>query len=315
MNIKATHQRVKKFWSKPVSDKLLSLRFFTRHAVSSVPYLPIRLRLPLSDETNERVKFWWSHLPPNFVLEKPTLSREYAGDDYGELRFLHKFLKGEMVFMDIGAYHGIYAVLAAKLVGPKGSVTAFEPSARERARLKANIHLNGFRNVKIESFALGSSVTTSELFVVSGIKSMNSLRLPNTPSQIKQESVEVRTLDGYCADRPFTRIDCLKVDVEGGELEVFRGAKAMLSKHRPLIICEVIDWVTAPWGYRAKEIISYLEQNDFIWYAFTREGNLFPHEYREHYGTLQNFLAVPVEKVALIQNLIVKSACRAAANQ
>jgi hypothetical protein len=103
-------------------------------------------------------------------------------------------------------------------------------------------------------------------------------------------------LDQYLLNGPVHRVDVLKLDVEGGELDVFRGATKLLTETRPIVICEVLDSATRAWGYDAREIISALRRYDFAWFEFNSDGTVIPHEVRTHYPDVKNYLAVPQEK-------------------
>jgi hypothetical protein len=91
-------------------------------------------------------------------------------------------------------------------------------------------------------------------------------------------------------------VDLIKIDVEGGEAETFRGADRLLGHLRPSIICEVLDRVTRPWGYPAREIISQLRTYDYEWFDILPDGSLAPHPPRMEYPEVRNYLAVPREK-------------------
>ena len=58
-------------------------------------------------------------------------------------------------------------------------------------------------------------------------------------------------------------MDLVKLDVEGGEREVLEGASLVLTKFRPIFICEILDAATRPWGYDAREIILMLQSFGF----------------------------------------------------
>src|SRR5438309_4114648 len=101
------------------------------------------------------------------------------GFERQEQEFLLEFLGPGMTFIDIGAHHGLYSLLASKKVGPSGRVVAFEPSPREFRRLRWNLALNRCRRVRAEPFALGATDGTADLFVCLGWDTgCNSLRPP-----------------------------------------------------------------------------------------------------------------------------------------
>jgi hypothetical protein len=74
-----------------------------------------------------------------------------------------------------------------------------------------------------------------------------------------------------------TRVDFIKLDVEGAELSLLHGASKMLERAaRPAILAEVQDIRTRPWGYPAREIIKFLVSAGYRWFALAEDGNLQP---------------------------------------
>jgi len=290
--------RLVRFARKPAVDKRVAVRFFARKALTKLPCAPIRAWLDVVP--GERFRFWWSYLP--MVDHSDRTLWEYWGDDCGELRFLWQFLSPGMAFFDIGAYHGIFSLVAAKRLGSRGRVVAFEPSQRERRRFELHMRWNGLSEVRLEPYAVSSTSGPLKFFAVSsGFTSMNSLKTPPIESPIRETTVEAVSLDAYLQDHRITQIDLMKIDVEGGELEAFRGASRMLSAIRPILICEVLDWVTRSWGYPAREIMSCLREHGYDWFDFRDDGTISPHAQRDDYPDIRNFLAVPREKLALVE--------------
>ena len=255
---------------------------------------------------NECVHFWWSRFAGGVGPGGENIF-SYWGDDAGDLRFVWNFLRPGMTFFDIGAYHGNYSVIAGKKLGNTGHVVAFEPCSDSRRRLRLHLRMNGIPLASVEPCAVASANGKSHLFVlVSGFASMNSLRHPPVDNPTTQVEVETVTIDNYLRTNKIDRVDLAKVDTEGGELEVFDGSQRLLTRLRPVIICEVLDWVTQPWGYPARDIISYLSRMDYVWHDFSPDGTLFRHELREQYPEVKNYLAVPREKLAAVQRHIRK---------
>lgn len=291
-------RRLLGFIKKPAADKRVTIRFLARKALSKLPYLPIRSELALAP--GERLSFWWSYVPMADHTDRTLL--EYWGDDRGELRFLWQFLEPGMVFFDVGAYHGIFSLVAAKRLGSQGRIVAFEPSERERLRFLLHMRWNGVTGIALEPYAVGSSCEILKFFtVVSGFTTMNSLRKPPIEDPLCEVSVEAISLDRFFEERRITRLDVLKIDVEGGEIEALRGASRVLTVTRPILICEMLDWVSQAWGHAAREIPAFLGQYEYDWFDFRDDGTLFRHERRSEYPDARNYLAVPKEKMPLIQ--------------
>ena len=168
-----------------------------------------------------------------------------------------------MVVVDAGAHVGQYAIIASPLVGPGGSVHAFEPDPETFRQLTANVRLNRGDNVVCTQAALARERGTAPLFLadVSNVGG-NSLRR-TVCSRGRQQDVGVETLDAYAASRSLARLDVLKADVEGAELLVLEGGARLLARCRPLMLLEFsintmafgyteadLRHLLADWGYR-----------------------------------------------------------------
>jgi FkbM family methyltransferase len=224
----------------------------------------------------------------------------HGGFELAERAFVSRFLRAGMTALDIGAHHGLYTLLASKLVGPNGRVFAFEPSPRERRALRWNVGLNRCKNVVIEGLALGNEDGEGSLYVVDGHETgCNSLRPPALPGGASPVAVRVSSLDQWLGMHKVKTVDFIKLDVEGGELSVLRGAQRLLeSAPRPVVLAELQDIRTQPWGYRASEIILYLSSRGYKWFSLSAEGLLRPLDVRaETYDG--NFVACPAESGSL----------------
>lgn len=167
------------------------------------------------------------------------------------------------VVWDIGANIGFFSLIAARLVGDGGEVVAFEPLPRNLAALARNVALNSFHNVRSVGVALSDEPGRAELQVLS---SQTWAKLDTTGDTAFQEQldalasveVEVSTIDLQLAGRRAP--DLVKMDIEGAEVAALRGARELLSKHRPTVICEVhgtnegVCDLLEPHGYRLSSI-------------------------------------------------------------
>lgn len=143
--------------------------------------------------------------------------------------------------VDVGANTGLFTVLAARCQ-PDVRVHAFEPVGRVFARLEANVALNRLANVRCHRLAVSDGVGSAVLRVPrdDAVPMMASLVSGWTTDEVDTEPVDVVTLDRFAASNDLDRVDVLKVDAEGGEGAVVRGAAATIARHRPFVVCEVL---------------------------------------------------------------------------
>jgi FkbM family methyltransferase len=146
---------------------------------------------------------------------------------------LVKNLLGEgMAFVDIGAHIGFYTLLAARLVGSKGKVYAFEPDPSNSTSLRNNVELNGCNNVILVPKAISDRSGTAKLNL-GKYSETNSLYVPVWPTD-RSVMVETISLDEFWDSvetkiGPLT-IGLLKIDVEGAEPFVLDGMKKILER-------------------------------------------------------------------------------------
>jgi FkbM family methyltransferase len=174
-------------------------------------------------------------------------------------------------------------------------VFAFEPSPRERKALLRHVSLNRCKNVRVQALALGAEKKEAELHVVEGNQTgCNSLRPPIALSGTSSITVRVMPLDDWLSGQ--------KLDgVEGGELDVLKGATELLNRPaRPVILAEVQDMRTQAWGYRAKDVIEYLRQKGYKWLCPCEDGSLkeLDINQKEFDG---NFAAFPEERLEALK--------------
>ncbi len=103
------------------------------------------------------------------------------------------------------------------------------------------------------------------------------------------------------------RVDFIKMDVEGAELSILKGAERLLNlRPRPVMLIEVYDIRTQPWGYPARDIVRYLTSLNYRWFCPTRRGKIevMDPDQLEYAG---NFVAVPNEALTLVQEMIAIS--------
>jgi FkbM family methyltransferase len=130
------------------------------------------------------------------------------------------------VFFDVGANIGVYSAWAARLVGAGGEVHGFEPIPATRARFESLIAMNRLENVRVVPTAIGEEPGETVLWVMPGASGNTSgLRRSEDSEPL---TVKLDTLDGYVAATGCRTPALLKIDVEGFELSVLRGARELM---------------------------------------------------------------------------------------
>jgi FkbM family methyltransferase len=151
-----------------------------------------------------------------------------------------KFLRPGMVAVDCGAHIGEYTLIFAKLVGDDGQVHAFEPHPETFQYLKRNVERNGLQRVTFNHSAVGDE-NGAALFllfpdpIAAHVVSSDEQEYPTV-------KVPITSLDEYVSRHRLARVDAIKIDVEGSELAVIRGAAKLLQERPPgLVFIECDD--------------------------------------------------------------------------
>jgi len=188
---------------------------------------------------------------------------------------LKKLCKPGHVVFDIGANVGSHALPIASYVGKEGKVYLFEPVPWAMNKLKRNLELNNFDNLVIESIAL-SDVTEQEVemnfrasFKIGSKSGVGQDGKIDNGWWNECEHVKVRmeTLDSYASKHQISRLDLIKLDVDGFEGKVFRGAFKTLKKFQPILIMEVAPAWAELRGENIVEILHHIEQLNYKFYA------------------------------------------------
>lgn len=137
----------------------------------------------------------------------------------GETRLLKGLIKEGMFVLDIGANVGYYSLIAARLVGEKGAVFAFEPAPDNFALLLKNIKVNGFSNITPVPKAVSNKMGSGRLFLSNEPMAHSIMYKPTGKGSVE---VEVTTIDEFIENinRP---VDLVKMDVEGSEMKALEG--------------------------------------------------------------------------------------------
>jgi|GEM_PF-652015 len=172
-----------------------------------------------------------------------------------ETHWFVKALKPGDVVVDVGANIGYYTVLAAKRVGPTGKVYAFEPDPDAFRFLEQNVALNDLTNVVLEQKACSDKAGSITLYKSPDNLGDHRIYQPSNEKKRVAVKVEAVALDDYLVSvaRP---IRFVKIDTQGAEAVILRGAQKTLAKHQPILVTEfqpknLIDFGAKPEAFLA----------------------------------------------------------------
>ena len=163
--------------------------------------------------------------------------------EWAETAILPTFVRRGWTAFDVGANIGYYSLILSRLVGPEGRVYAFEPNPLARERLEEHVAINGTSNVEVTSLALGERLGEGRFRF--DPDAPTSHEVPNWGSWSLARSrragnvnVTFSTADLVVRACAIERVHFMKIDVEGLELSVLRGAREILHRHRPFCLVE-----------------------------------------------------------------------------
>lgn len=188
-------------------------------------------RLALADHGERVVRRQgarWSLDPADYVCR----DLYWAGaKDVAQLRALRQHVPSGGVMFDVGASFGYYAISMARHLRQACVVHAFEPDDKSAARLAANLALNSIHCVHLHRVGVWDRTGSAAMRSVPGNSGASSLRPGG--------GIPLLSIDGFCRDHAITRLDAMKIDVEGAELHVLRGAADALDRYRPTLLVEL----------------------------------------------------------------------------
>ncbi|MES2568827.1 MAG: FkbM family methyltransferase, partial [Verrucomicrobiota bacterium] len=167
-------------------------------------------------------------------------------------------------FLDCGANIGYFSVMAGKLVGKEGRVISVEANPVTYRLLQRNLVLN--LTGEAVHCALTPTPGTLELFVPKkGGDVYSSTRKGGLVQGEEIEVIEVmgRTLDDVVSSLDLDRVDLIKIDIEGGELDVLQSAFRVLQEKRPVVICEYGTNTWPAFGASPQKLLRFLEECNY----------------------------------------------------
>jgi FkbM family methyltransferase len=166
--------------------------------------------------------------------------KEIANYEIFVVNFLMNNAKEDSNFMDIGGYEGYYTLLLGKKI-KKGTIYTFEPHFASYDIIKKNIEIHGLNNVKLYHIAMSDKSSNTVLYWRPGAQCVN--RIYDFPPGTDNNTFYFEHVSTICLDDlvdDFGRelkIDLMKIDIEGGEVELFRGSRKFFNRNKD---CKIV---------------------------------------------------------------------------
>ncbi len=206
--------------------------------------------------------------------------------EHFEIEIVRQILPTIKMFIDVGANIGHYCLVAAKEIGLGGRVYAFEPQPDCCEVLGHTISLNNWEDrLIVHQIALGSESTEMSLYLAGSGSTLDDNFNDNQSN--KAIIVNVDTLDSQIAFHGCSQVDFIKIDVEGYELQVLKGAEKTIQEFTPVIFIEIADRIRGREyvNHNYRETLQWLQDRGYRIYKCTEDGRLKkvnPHSRSDH---------------------------------
>jgi FkbM family methyltransferase len=154
-----------------------------------------------------------------------------------EKKIISKFIKRGDSVIDVGGNMGFFVLILNELVSNTGKMYSFEPSRILRDRLASTVQINNIKNVEIINLALGEKEGTTSLYYNPKQSGLSSI-VSHEENGFLKEEIKITTLDKF-SKQFSSKISFIKIDTEGYEPQVLRGAKELIKKDKPVIYIEL----------------------------------------------------------------------------
>jgi len=204
------------------------------------------------------------------LLGKRLLEQKPTSDAF-ELNLIEKNLKPGDVCIDVGANIGLYSLTMSKIVGKDGKVFSFEPSSKTFGILQQNIKINSIKNIVANQMGVSDKVGSADFFVTlqSGLAGLGNT---GRGTVVQKETVKLVTLDKYFEGQNIDKVNFLKIDVEGFEGQVLKGAERLLRAQDDLkIMVELDEKNFKSFGFDVADSIRFLNSLGYTGWQINRE--------------------------------------------
>jgi FkbM family methyltransferase len=204
-------------------------------------------------------------LDPEDMVAREIL--ESGGWEPGSWKMMREHLGTGGTFVDVGAQIGYYSLKAAPVVGVGGSVIAIEPNPETVRKLQANIDASGAKAVTVAPVACADTEAMLDLFAApesnTGETSLSKANASQAGPVANTFKVRARPLDDIIRELAVARVDVIKIDVEGAEYLVLKGALETMDRHHPMLLLELIDRQLQSMGSSVAQVVQLLRAHGY----------------------------------------------------
>lgn len=176
---------------------------------------------------------------------------------------LFKLVREGDVILDVGANIGQTSLNCARLAGPSGKVFGFEPDPVNFKQCEVNKELNSYPGVTFFNFALGEEQTSVVMQLGERNRGGNSI-VNNTTNEKCSIRIDLKSMDEFAKEKNLEKISIVKIDVEGYELNVLKGAVNCLRKYRPTLYIEIDESHLKRQNHTPQDIFNFLQDHGYM---------------------------------------------------
>jgi FkbM family methyltransferase len=199
-------------------------------------------------------------LVPRFILETGKWEPISVGIVTGHLG-------AGATFIDVGADIGYYSLKAAAFVGAQGHVIAVEPNPETIKVLQTNLAASDAKTVVVAPVACSETEGTLDLYAAAeantGETSFSKANASQAGTVAKVYKVRTRPLDDIVQESGVTRVDAIKIDVEGAEYLVLKGAQQTLDRFHPVVLVELVEHQLQAMGTSSAQVRELLRAHGY----------------------------------------------------
>jgi FkbM family methyltransferase len=203
-----------------------------------------------------------------------------------QLSIFEQLASESQLIIDVGANIGLYTAVGAKNMEEQGKVISFEPIPANLELLRNNIKFNKqTKNVNVAEYALGEDDRTLEIYISSKSGGNHSVGGAGSSGYDDVLKVEQTSLDGYMAKQTNKKIDLIKIDVEGYDGYVLKGALKTIAKSHPALMIECIPKLLDRCNFSYQDFGKMLFDNYKYCYSINEVSNVVEHIDKKDFGS------------------------------